>query len=155
MPSGTQMKDAYDTAIHLHNLHYRKLSRTMACLWQVSAIFKLTHNCIQIYNAFYIRYFYYWWIDILLVCFCVEWLFTALTAVTCLMEFCINTSNYQTEYELTHLWQSFCPGLNSWKVCWETGFIARNRNLKTGCHLAARKQPFKLFQETLYTGDIT
>ena len=35
----------------------------------------------------------------------------------------------------------------------ETGFIARNRNSKTDCHLAARKQPFKLFQETLYTGD--
>ena len=35
----------------------------------------------------------------------------------------------------------------------ETGFTARNRNSKTDCHLAARKQPFKLFQGTLYTGD--
>ena len=35
----------------------------------------------------------------------------------------------------------------------ETGLIARNGNLKTGCYLAARKQLFALFQETLYTGD--
>ena len=30
---------------------------------------------------------------------------------------------------------------------------SKKSKFKIDCHLAARKQPFKLFQETLYTGD--